>query len=104
MKYFFTVSVSFIFLLLSHRCLAAPKCEIKNNTSRQDLGIVSGLASGFGSGKIYITLKNGPRKYTTVAEKTGHWSLSFAELENRSEILCWQEGNALTAGYSISKK
>jgi len=93
-----------IFSLLSSLLNAAqPKCKIKNNSFFQKLGTVSGQASGFQSGRVYVTLTQGGRKYTTVAEKEGNWALSFADLEPESKILCWQEGTGLTAEATLKK-
>ncbi len=93
----------FLFLFLPSLKAAEPQCEIKHNNTLQKLSTVSGMVSGFQSGKVYVTLTNGNRKYTTVAEKEGRWALSFADLENSSEILCWQEGNGLTAKTTLSR-
>jgi hypothetical protein len=95
--------ILFFFIFCSAFCSADPKCQIEKNSSHQKLSTVSGVATGFQNGKIYITLSNGNRKYTTVAERDGHWALSFADLEKKSEVVCWQEGNGLTAQNSISQ-
>jgi len=90
------MKVGLLLLVLSFSLFAAhPKCEIKSNHSSQKLATVSGLASGFHSGRIYVTLTQGNRKYTTVAEKEGQWALSFADLGSESKIVCWQEGSGL---------
>lgn len=96
-------SLLFFFLSLSALGSADPKCHIEKNSFHQKISTVSGVATGFQSGKIYVTLSNGNRKYTTVAEKDGRWALSFAGLEKKSEVVCWQEGNGLTAQNSISQ-
>ena len=92
----------FLIFLYAGVTLAAPSCEIKSQSVNKKVGTVSGIASGFQSGKIYVTLSNGNRKYSTVAEPNGQWALSFASLENKSEIVCWQEGNALTATQNLA--
>lgn len=89
-------------LLLSSSLFAAhPKCEVKSSQSSQKLGTVSGTASGFQSGRVYVTLTQGNRKYTTVAEREGNWAISFADLETESKISCWQEGTGLVAETSL---
>jgi hypothetical protein len=93
----------FFFVCFSSLGVAVPKCHIKKNSSHQKVSTVSGIATGFQNGKIYVTLSNGNRKYTTVAERDGHWALSFADLEKKSEVVCWQEGNGLTAQNSTSQ-
>jgi hypothetical protein len=74
---------------------------VEQHSQSNKIGTVSGIASGFEKGKIYVTLSNGLRKYTTIAESDGRWALSFAELEKSSEILCWQNGSSFQAKLSI---
>ena len=89
----FTLILSFVSLpIWGH-----PSCEVQKRSSDKKLGIASGIANGFESGKIYVTLTNGSRKYTTVAENGGKWAISYADLDKKSEIFCWQEGTGLHA-------
>lgn len=95
--------LAFVFTLGSILNAAQPKCEIKHHNSFQKLGTVTGLASGFQSGKVYVTLTQGDRKYTTIAQPEGHWALSFADLELESKVLCWQQGTGLTAEATLTR-
>ena len=96
-------SLSLVFLSLAATALGQPSCQVKNQSLNERLSVASGIATGFEPGKVYVTLTNGTRKYTTVAEKDGHWALSFPFLEQKSEILCWQEGNCLNAKNILEK-
>lgn len=90
-------SIIYIFCFVVCPCLASPICEITHQSSDKKINVVSGRSSGFQQGKVYITLSNGTRNYTTVAEKTGLWAISFPSLEKKSDIVCWQEGNGKQA-------
>ena len=97
----FKRQLTFILLFLPFLSHGNPSCEIESHQWHNKMGTVSGVASGFQLGKIYVTLTNGERKYTTVAEKNGHWALSFPDLEPASEITCWQEGTPFHAKLSL---
>jgi len=84
-------------LFIAFSCWGVPTCQISANQTTNKLSTVSGTSSGFQNGKVYVSISNGNRTYTTIAEKNGHWALSFANLDKKSEIVCWQEGNGLQA-------
>lgn len=98
---YFKIFLVFVFFMFSFSIYGKPSCELESHRRNNKIGTVSGTASGFQLGKIYVTLTNGDRKYTTVAENNGHWALSFSDLEPSSEIICWQEGSALQATLSL---
>jgi len=78
-------------------CLAAPECLIDAKTSPVDggrfglLALISGEAKGFlPKEPVFVTVTNGGKEYTMQASRTGKWALVYANLEEATNVLCWQ--------------
>ena len=80
----------------------SPICQIDHRHQDRLLSVLSGTATGFAEGRIYVTVTNANRKYITLTDQDGKWALSYADIEPNSHILCWQDGHELTAETLLS--
>lgn len=89
----YTYYLSLVGLLLTSSLWAAPpECNIDTSQppERGLLSMVSGNASGFQPGPVYVTVTNGEKKFTTMADRAGDWAIVYANIDSHSEVLCWQ--------------
>ena len=91
-----SIGTVFALLTLVSAVHAAPECLIdQRETLPGESGprlveVLSGAAKGFASGPIYVSVSNGTRSFTTLADKNGKWAIVYADTVPHTEVLCWQ--------------
>lgn len=79
--------------LFSATSFAAPECLIdaeEKADSTSLIAVITGSVKGFEPGPVYVTVTNGPNKYTTIINREGKWALMYPSLTTDSQVLCWQ--------------
>lgn len=93
------LSIVVLTLGLAGLLYGQPECNIDANPQISDglLALVSGNVKGFQPGPVYVTITNGTRKFTTMAEKGGLWAAVYVNTEGNTDVLCWQpwRGNSI---------
>ena len=82
--------IVFLVVIVS-QAFAKPEVTIDFVRVTSGLGIVAGTAKGDTQDPVYVTVDNGGLHYSTLADKTGKWALTFRYFSTTVIADAWQQ-------------